>query len=45
MKGNAFTCLVGKPVGRRLLGRPRRRGKDNINVDGRVWAALIWLRI
>ena len=25
--------LVGKPGGKRLLGRPRRRWEDNINVD------------
>jgi hypothetical protein len=25
--------LVGKPEGRRPLGRPRRRWEDNINMD------------
>jgi hypothetical protein len=25
--------LVGKPQGKRLLGRPRRRWKDNIKMD------------
>jgi hypothetical protein len=25
--------LVGKPEGKRLLGRPRRRRKDNIKMD------------
>jgi hypothetical protein len=25
--------LVGKPEGRRLLGRPRRRWVDNIKID------------
>ena len=25
--------LVGKPEGKRLLGRPRRRWEDNINID------------
>jgi hypothetical protein len=29
-KGNAFTILVGKPEGKRPLGRPRRRWLDNI---------------
>jgi len=24
---------MGKPEGKRPLGRPRRRGKDNINMD------------
>jgi hypothetical protein len=26
----AYTILVGKPEGKRLLGRPRRRWEDNI---------------
>jgi hypothetical protein len=30
---DAYRVLVGKPVGRRLLRRPRRRWADNINVD------------
>ena len=25
--------LVGKPEGKRILGRPRRRWKDNIKMD------------
>jgi hypothetical protein len=25
--------LVGKPEGKRPLGRPRRRGEDNIKID------------
>jgi hypothetical protein len=25
--------LVGKPEGKRSLGRPRRRGEDNIRMD------------
>jgi hypothetical protein len=29
----AHRVLVGKPEGRRLLGRPRRRWKDNIRMD------------
>jgi len=28
-----FKVLVGKPEGRRLLGRPRRRWMDNIRMD------------
>jgi hypothetical protein len=27
-----FRVLVGKPEGKRLLGRPRHRWKDNIKV-------------
>ena len=29
----AYTVLVGKPQGRRSLGRPRRRWEDNIQMD------------
>ena len=28
-----FRVLVGKPEGKRPLGRPRRRWKDNIKMD------------
>jgi hypothetical protein len=31
----AFRVVVGKPEGRRPLGRPRRRWKDNIKVNRR----------
>jgi hypothetical protein len=38
--------LVGKPEGKRPLGRPRRRWVDNITIDlgGMVWTGSIWLR-
>jgi hypothetical protein len=29
----AYRVLVGKPEGKRPLGRPRRRWEDNINID------------
>jgi hypothetical protein len=29
----AYRALVGKPEGRRLLERPRRRWEDNIKMD------------
>jgi hypothetical protein len=32
-KRNAYSILVGKPEGRRPLGRPRRRWVDNIKMD------------
>jgi hypothetical protein len=32
-KRNAYRLLVGKPEGRRPLGRPRRRRVDNIRMD------------
>jgi len=28
-----YRVLVGKPVGKRALGRPRRRWEDNIKMD------------
>jgi hypothetical protein len=32
-KGNVYGLLVGKPEGKRLLGRPRHRWIDNIKMD------------
>ena len=41
--------LVGKPEGKRPLGRPRRRWEDNIKMDlrevGGVETGWSWLRI
>jgi hypothetical protein len=46
---NAYRILVGKPEGKRPLGRPRCRWVDNIKMDlGEVgWDGIgsIWLRI
>ena len=30
---NAYRVLMGKPEGKRPLGRPRRRREDNIKMD------------
>ena len=30
---SAFKILTGTPTGKRSLGRPRRRWKDNIRID------------
>ena len=30
---SAFKILTGKPTGKRLLGRPRRRWEENIRMD------------
>ena len=30
---SAFKILIGKPTGKRPLGRPRRRWKDNIRMN------------
>jgi hypothetical protein len=32
-KRNVYRILVGKPEGKRPLGRPRRRWVDNIKID------------
>ena len=43
---NAYRAVVGKPEGKRPLGRPRRRWEDNIKIDLKVgcvpgdWIAL-----
>jgi hypothetical protein len=33
VKRNAYRILVGKPEGKRQLGRPRSRWVDNIKMD------------
>jgi hypothetical protein len=33
LKRNAYRLLVGKPEGKRPLGRPRHRWLDNIKMD------------
>jgi hypothetical protein len=44
-KRNAYRVLVGKPEGKRPLGRPRRRWVDNIRMDlGEVgWGDVDWI--
>jgi hypothetical protein len=44
-KRNANRLLVGKPVGKRPLGRPRRRWVDNIRMDlGKGgWGDVDWI--
>jgi hypothetical protein len=49
-KRNVYRLLVGKPEGKRPLGRPIRRWMDNIKMDLletglSVVTGLIWLRI
>jgi hypothetical protein len=43
----AYRALVGKPEGRRPLGRPRRRWKDNIKMDFREvgWGGMDWINL
>jgi hypothetical protein len=44
-KRNGYRLLVGKPEGRRPLGRPRRRWVDNIKMDlvEVRWADVDWI--
>jgi hypothetical protein len=44
-KRNAYRLLVGKPEGKRPLGRPRRRWVDNIRVDlgDVIWSDVDWI--
>jgi hypothetical protein len=44
-KRNAYRLLVGKPEGRRPLGRPRRTWLDNIRMDLVVvgWGNVDWI--
>jgi hypothetical protein len=40
-----YRVSVGKPEGKRPLGRPRLRRENNIKKwDVRVWTGLSWLR-
>jgi hypothetical protein len=41
-KRNAYKILLGKPEGKKSLGRPRRGWVDNINMDlrGKGWYGL-----
>jgi hypothetical protein len=43
-KRNDYRILVGKPAGKRPLGRPRRRWVDNIKMDLREigWDGVDW---
>jgi hypothetical protein len=52
MEEKRYACrvFVGKPEGKRPLGRPRRRLEDNLKIDLKkedwvVYTGLIWLRI
>jgi hypothetical protein len=41
----AYRALVGKPEGRRPLGRPRHRWEDNIKIDHCEvgWGGMDWI--
>jgi hypothetical protein len=42
-----YKVLVGKPEGKRPLGRPRRRWEDEIRMDLReiVWGDVGWIQL
>jgi hypothetical protein len=42
-----YRVLVGKPEGRRPLGRPRQRWEDNIKTDLREvgWGGMDWINL
>jgi hypothetical protein len=44
---NAYRILVGKPEGKRPLGRPRRRWVDTIKMDLRQigWDGVDWIEL
>ena len=50
-KRGAYGVLMGRPEGRRPLGRPRRRWEESIKMDlqemgcGGTWTGSSWLRI
>jgi hypothetical protein len=46
-KRNAYRILVGKPEGKRPLGRPRHRWLENINMYLREigWDGVDWMDV
>jgi hypothetical protein len=49
-KARGIRILMGRPGGRRPLGRPRRTWEDNIKMDLQevgwgTWTGLSWIRI
>jgi hypothetical protein len=44
---NVYRVLVGKPEGKRPLGRPRRRWEDGIKMDLREigWGGVEWIHL
>jgi hypothetical protein len=44
-KRDAYRILMGKPEGKRPLGRPRRRCEDNNKMDfrGTGWDGMGWI--
>jgi hypothetical protein len=44
---HVYKVLMGKPEGKRPLGRPRRRWKDGIRIDLREngWGSIDWIQL
>jgi hypothetical protein len=44
---NVYKDLMGKPEGKRLLERPRRRWEDGIRMDLREigWGSVDWIQL
>jgi hypothetical protein len=44
---NVYRVLVGKPEGKRPLGRPRRRWENGIKMDlGKIgWGGVEWIHL
>jgi hypothetical protein len=47
VKMNAYRIFVGRPEGKRPLGRCRRRWKNNIKMDLREigWVGMDWIHL
>jgi hypothetical protein len=46
-RGGAYRVLVGKPEGKRPLGKPRHRWEDNIkmNLKEEGWRGMGWIEL
>jgi len=46
-RSGVYRVLVGKPEGKRPLGRPRHRWKDNIKMDLQEvgWGSMDWIDV
>jgi hypothetical protein len=44
---NVYTVLMGKPEGKRLLGKPSRRWEGGIRMDLREtgWGSVDWIQL
>jgi hypothetical protein len=44
---NVYRVLIGKPEGKRPLGKPRRRWEDEIRMDlrGIGWGSVDWIQL